>query len=150
MRLRPIRRQLLIKLDPEDRTVGASRMLIAPDEDTILWCKRCGRTMEAIKESVCNPEADIQLDERTDRYVYKGESTGHHIEALTVPVVVEKARRATVLASGDRDFDVGDRILLDFASGRSAEDDVDSLYRLVPADVILAKIDESDEMGTTH
>src|SRR5882672_9327633 len=109
MRLRPIRRQVLLKLDPEDRTVGSSHILLAPDVDTLLWCRKCGRQMEAIKESVCNPEADIRLDERTDRYVYKGEDTGHHIEALEVPIVVEKARRATVLATGSPEFDVGDR-----------------------------------------
>lgn len=143
MKLKPIRRRVLIKLDPEDRTVGASKLFVAPDVDSILWCRKCGRQMEAIKESVCVPEAEYALDLRKDAYVYKGEDTGHQIEAFEVPVVVERARRATVIASGSPEFDAGERILVDFASGRSPDDeDPNSPYRLVPADTILARLEE--------
>lgn len=150
MRLRPIHRQVLLKLDPEDRTVGTSGLLVAPDVDSIVWCKKCGRHMEAIRESVCNPEADVELDKRTDRYVYKGEDTGHHMESITVPIVVEKARRATVIASGTPDFDPGERVVIDFASGRPAEDDIDSPYRLVAESAILARIEEDEDDVVLH
>ncbi len=142
MRLKPIRRRVLLKLDPEDRTVGASRIFVAPDVDTILWCKKCGRQMEAIKESACVPEAEYGLDVRRDAYVYKGEDTGHHIEAFEVPIVVERARKATVISSGSPEFDPGDRVLIDFASGQVPDDDADSPYRLVPAEAILARWEE--------
>lgn len=144
MSLKPLRRQVLLKVDPENRMVGTLKILAAPDVDTMLWCKKCGRMMEAIKESVCNPEADIRLDERTDRYVYKGEDTGHHIEAVEIPVVIEKARRATVIASGSPEFDIGERVLIDFASGRPPDDELDSPYRMISDNAILARIEEDD------
>lgn len=148
MRLKPIRHRVLVKLDPEDRTVGESHLFVAPDMDSILWCRKCGRQMEAIKESACVPEAEYGLDPRRDAYVYKGEDNGHHMESFEVPVVVERARRATVITSGSAEFDVGERVLIDFASGRSPDDeDPASPYRLVPADTILARLEEETAEG---
>jgi len=143
MRLRPLRHRLLVKMDPEDRSVGAAGLLVAPDLDTILWCRKCGRQMEAIKESRCVPEETYELDPRRDNYRYTGIDTGHQMESISVPVIVEKARRATVIASGSPEFDPGERVLIDFASGKTPDgEDPDSPYRLVPDDTVLARIEE--------
>lgn len=141
MHLRPLRKQILVKLDPEDRTVGASHLLVAPDVDTMVWCKKCGRQMEAIRESACVPEAEFGLDARKDAYVYKGESNGHHMESMEIPIVVQRARTATVIATGVAGFEEGEKVLIDFASGRSPDDEPDSPYRMVFADAVLAKVE---------
>jgi hypothetical protein len=142
MTLKPIRNQVLLKLDPENRMVGKLGLLHAPDADSIAFCRKCGRMMEAITQSGCEPEEIHELDPLRDRYVYKGLDTGHQMDSVEIPVVVEKARRATVIASGSPDFDTGERVLVDFASGSPPDDDVDSPYRLVKADAVLARIEE--------
>ena len=123
---------VLIEMDPEDRRIGESKILVAPDEKRLKFCRRCGTMMEALDDT---PGCWISIEE----YLDGEERLRHDIVNEPFPVVLEASRWGTVLALGSKartsDFDCGSRVLIDAEAGHLVPG---CAFRLVPAEAIMA------------
>lgn len=138
--IRPRGNLVLLEVDPEDRHIGKSKILYAPDEATLKFCRRCGTKLEALADTPgCAYEEEWKLNAVRDTYDLTDVQQRHDIVSAPFPVVVEKSRWATVLALGLRatspDFGIGSRVLISAEAGLHVPG---CGYRLVPAEALLA------------
>lgn len=131
----PLGTKVLLRLLPERRKAGR---FFLPDRDSIKFCSRCDKMMEALADSRCTGEPEFALNRR-DSYDYRGMDYSHDIQYVTSDIVAEQARRAEVLAVGRKVKSVapGQRVVVRFDSGEG-----DEHLRLVEEAVILAEVEE--------
>lgn len=137
--IRPRGNLVLLEVDPENRYVGESKAILAPDEKALKFCRRCGVMMEGLSETLgCALEEEWKLDERTDTYYINDIQRRHDIVSEKFPVVTEGSRWATVLACGMKVClgtpPPGSRVLIDAEAGVYAPG---TPYRLVCADALM-------------
>lgn len=131
----PIHNNVLIELDPEVRMIGS---LHVPDKNSLKYCKKCDKMMEAI-DGPCIPVEHYEWDRYHDRPDFKGYDYSHDISYATAPVVLSSSRIGTVLKTGVECCCVspGDRVMISSTTGGSLDD-----VRLVPETAILGFVYE--------
>lgn len=135
MSYQPLRNKVLIKLDPEARMWHGLHL---PDQNSLKYCKRCDKAMEALDGTRCEPREQFDWDSYHDRPDYAATTYEHDIAYATAPVILSPSRVGTVIAAGPacREVGVGSKVVISSTAGGC-----DGNTRLVPETVIFGLVE---------